>query len=93
MPYLSRDIEKEALLLAKNYPVLTITGPRQSGKTTLARQLFSKLPYFSFENPDVRKWLSFHALPHRIVLKKEAEISGISIIDVIKRMINSIEVP
>ncbi len=46
-----------------------------------------------FVTPDDIKWLSFHALPHRIVLKKEAEISGISIIDVIKRMINSIEVP
>ncbi len=40
--------------LAANYPVLTITGPRQSGKTTLARHLFNKLPYFSFENPDLR---------------------------------------
>ncbi|MCX6225414.1 MAG: ATP-binding protein [Bacteroidia bacterium] len=51
-----RTIEKEALLLSKNYSVLTITGPRQSGKTTLARHLFKELPYFSFENPDVRKF-------------------------------------
>ncbi len=35
------------------YPVITITGPRQSGKTTLARAVFSDLPYESFENPDV----------------------------------------
>jgi uncharacterized protein len=54
MVYLPRSIEKEALLLAENYPVLTITGPRQSGKTTLARFLFKDLPYVSFENPDVR---------------------------------------
>ena len=54
MNYLTRNIEKEALDLAANYPVLTITGPRQSGKTTLARHLFNKLPYFSFENPDLR---------------------------------------
>jgi len=54
MVYIPRAIEQEALLLSKNYPVLTITGPRQSGKTTLARQLFKELPYFSFENPDVR---------------------------------------
>lgn len=54
MEYVPRTIEKEALLLAGHYPVLTITGPRQSGKTTLARHLFSDLPYFSFENPDIR---------------------------------------
>ena len=54
MNYLHRDIEKEALELAANYPVLTITGPRQSGKTTLARHLFRDLPYYSFENPDIR---------------------------------------
>jgi predicted AAA+ superfamily ATPase len=35
------------------FPVVTITGPRQSGKTTLIRNLFDKLPYYSLENPDV----------------------------------------
>lgn len=54
MLYFKRDIEKEALELAADYPVLTITGPRQSGKTTLARHIFKDLPYFSFENPDLR---------------------------------------
>ncbi len=54
MNYFSRVIEKEAMELVANYPVLTITGPRQSGKTTLARHLFKDLPYFSFENPDLR---------------------------------------
>jgi predicted AAA+ superfamily ATPase len=36
------------------YPLLGITGPRQSGKTTLAKQLFSHLPYVSLENLDIR---------------------------------------
>lgn len=54
MFYFKRDIEKEALALAEDYPVITITGPRQSGKTTLAKHLFKDLPYFSFENPDLR---------------------------------------
>src|SRR4030042_6015126 len=57
MDYIPRIIEKEALKLAENYPVLTITGPRQSGKTTLARHLFRDLPYFSFENPDTRSFV------------------------------------
>lgn len=33
------------------FPVIAITGPRQSGKTTLARQLFADKPYVSLENP------------------------------------------
>lgn len=36
------------------FSVITITGPRQSGKTTLVRSMFSNLPYYSLENPDTR---------------------------------------
>ncbi|ABE04244.1 AAA family ATPase [Rickettsia bellii] len=39
---------------SKFYPVLGITGPRQSGKTTLAKILFPHLPYVSLENLDTR---------------------------------------
>ena len=38
--------------LSKGFPVLAITGPRQSGKTTLARAMFGGKPYVSLENPD-----------------------------------------
>ncbi|MBM3198645.1 MAG: ATP-binding protein, partial [Chlamydiae bacterium] len=41
--------------LAKGYPVVTIIGPRQSGKTTLAKQVFPEKPYVSLENPDIRR--------------------------------------
>lgn len=40
--------------LAEIYPVVGITGPRQAGKTTLARNVFSHLPYVSLENSDNR---------------------------------------
>lgn len=40
--------------LAKGYPVLAITGPRQSGKTTLARSTFPDKPYVSLEDLDTR---------------------------------------
>jgi uncharacterized protein len=52
--YITRNIEKEVLLMSSAYPVVTITGPRQSGKTTMCKHLFPELPYFSFENPDIR---------------------------------------
>ena len=34
------------------FPIVTITGPRQSGKTTLIRTLFPDMPYYSLETPD-----------------------------------------
>ena len=37
---------------AQKYPVLTLTGPRQSGKTTLARHIFDDYEYVSLEDPD-----------------------------------------
>ncbi len=38
--------------LAKKFPAIGLLGPRQSGKTTLAKELFPKKPYISFENQD-----------------------------------------
>ncbi|MCC6847138.1 MAG: ATP-binding protein [Deltaproteobacteria bacterium] len=40
---------------ARQYPVVTVTGPRQSGKTTLCRQVFPRKPYVSLEPLDVRR--------------------------------------
>jgi uncharacterized protein len=39
---------------ARQYPVVTVTGPRQAGKTTLCRNAFAKLPYVNLEQPDHR---------------------------------------
>ena len=50
-----REIQEECINLAKSYPVVTITGPRQSGKTTLARKVFPEKPYVSLEDPDLRR--------------------------------------
>ncbi len=40
--------------VAGEYPVVVVTGPRQSGKTTLCRATFPDHPYVSLEDPDVR---------------------------------------
>ena len=50
-----RKIEQELRQLAAMYPVVTITGPRQSGKTTLARAVFPDHKYVSLENFDIRE--------------------------------------
>ena len=42
--------------LARGFPVLALTGPRQSGKTTLARATFPDKPYVTLENPEEREF-------------------------------------
>jgi predicted AAA+ superfamily ATPase len=51
---LPRDAHSTLLALAELYPVVAMTGPRQSGKTTLVRAAFPDKPYASLEDPDVR---------------------------------------
>ena len=50
--YIDRQIESEVLKGASGFPVVTITGPRQSGKTTMIQHLFPDKKYISLENPD-----------------------------------------
>ncbi len=52
--FINRKIASVISEAAETYSVITITGPRQSGKTTLIKQLFSHLPYYSLEDYDVR---------------------------------------
>ena len=52
--FIIRDISAVMLEMYKYFPVLTMTGPRQSGKTTLLRKVFKDLPYYSLENLDIR---------------------------------------
>ena len=54
MSQFDRYLKNELLLAAKEFPAVTIFGPRQSGKTILAQIAFPKKPYISFEYPDIR---------------------------------------
>jgi len=49
-----RQLQPVLLSRAEQYPVVTVTGPRQSGKTTLCRQTFPDKPYTNLERPDLR---------------------------------------
>ncbi len=51
-PGIRRDAERTLARLARGFPVVGITGPRQAGKTTLARMSFPDKPYVSLEDPD-----------------------------------------
>lgn len=50
-----RALQTELEQLAHDYPVVTIMGPRQSGKTTLVRHTFPNRPYANLEAPDVQE--------------------------------------
>ena len=55
---INRNIAPLLLKLASQYPVMTLIGPRQSGKTTLTKTLFSSKPYVTLEDPDIRRFAS-----------------------------------
>jgi len=52
MNIIPRFLEKALREAASYYPVVTLTGPRQSGKTTLLRSIWPQKLYFSLEDPD-----------------------------------------
>ncbi|MFC1510269.1 ATP-binding protein, partial [Candidatus Omnitrophota bacterium] len=53
---IKRAVENHLIRLAKQYPVVTVTGPRQSGKTTLCKSAFPDKKYVSLENLDHRRF-------------------------------------
>jgi len=64
-----RNIASKLQALSRTFPVVTVTGPRQSGKTTLCRQVFPDYAYLSLERPDVRE----HALSDPLDLLERYE--------------------
>lgn len=49
-----RELETELKSLAEQYPVVTVIGPRQSGKTTVVQHAFPEKKYANLEFPDIR---------------------------------------
>ncbi len=77
---ITREITKELLDCADEYPVVTVLGPRQSGKTTLVQMTFQDKPYVSLEDPDTR--LAAEADPRGFL----GQMSDGGILDEVQRM-------
>ncbi|VAW13802.1 hypothetical protein MNBD_BACTEROID03-2583, partial [hydrothermal vent metagenome] len=52
---LSRELSTKIQELRKKFPILTLTGPRQTGKTTLLKSIYTDLPYVSLEDIDNKR--------------------------------------
>jgi predicted AAA+ superfamily ATPase len=53
VPYIGRALTGETFETAKEFKIVCVIGPRQSGKTTLCKQLFTEKIYVNLEDPDV----------------------------------------
>ena len=76
---IKRDLTDRVRASAKSFPAVTITGPRQSGKSTLCRAVFPRHRYANLEAPDVR---AFASEDPRAFL---AQLAGGAIIDEVQR--------
>jgi hypothetical protein len=76
---IQREMVDSILKVMNQFPVITITGPRQSGKTTLVQSIFSDFEYFSMEDPDIREFALTD--PRRFLNKSKSPI----ILDEIQR--------
>jgi predicted AAA+ superfamily ATPase len=82
---IARDVTSSIEKFATQYPVIAILGPRQSGKTTLAKEIFSKHIYISFEDIDMRefaesdprRFLAEHENNHGLILDEIQHVPSI----------------
>ncbi len=82
---IQRTAAKEIIDAARYFPALGLLGPRQSGKTTLARALFNQHTYLSLEDPDLRTaaladprtFLTAHQNPHGIILDEFQQVPSL----------------
>ena len=75
---IQRRATKKLQEMAEKFPVLVLTGPRQSGKTTLAKMCFPGYRYVSLENPQLLAFAladptGFLAIYDRHVIIDEAQ--------------------
>ncbi len=66
--YITREIESWMNVQSKNYPIMSVMGPRQSGKTEMIKEYFPELPYYDLEDEDTFNMISKD--PNRFVRDK-----------------------
>lgn len=80
---IKRQLADELVARARTYPVVTVLGPRQAGKTTLVRATFPGYDYVNLENPETRAFAesdpkSFLARhPDRLVIDEVQRVPGL----------------
>lgn len=80
--FIEREISKKLKHLATQFPVIALIGPRQSGKTTLAKHLFSHYVYVSLEDKDIftialqdpRRFLTTHGNEHGLIIDEAQRV-------------------
>ena len=78
-----RTLEKRIHSLAKQYPVITLTGPRQSGKSTLLKHSFPDYAYVSLEDLDMRTFANndprgfLATYPHRTIIDEVQRVPSL----------------
>jgi len=77
---IEREISKSIQFLLNKYPIIALTGPRQSGKTTLLKSILPDFGYVSLENPDNREFAQTD--PNGFLLKYSSRV----IIDEVQRV-------
>ena len=53
---IQREAKEKLKYLASKFKAVAVTGPRQTGKTTLVKQVFKNKTYLSLENPETRNF-------------------------------------
>lgn len=81
---IKRELTQELTQTMRAYPVVTLTGPRQAGKTTLARWCFPSFSYASLEDPQVRDLAAsdpmafFARYPEPVIIDEMQRVPGIT---------------
>ncbi|MBF0484353.1 MAG: ATP-binding protein [Candidatus Omnitrophica bacterium] len=80
---IKRTLSLKLSSTAKKFPAIALTGPRQSGKTTLVRETFPKKPYVLLEDPDTREFAEkdprgfLDQYPHGAILDEVQRVPAI----------------
>lgn len=78
-----RTLQTTLERLASKYPVITLTGPRQSGKSTLLKHAFPEYRYVSLEDLDMREFANndprgfLSTFPHRVILDEVQRVPSL----------------